>query len=187
MKQKLTKTPGYSPVRGKTIAIKHLVISALPLVFSVMPLANPASAAKNKYEQCAGALMKLNLSPQEVARSCSQSLYPENLASCVVDIAGGTDILAEDALTTCRRVRRPLQLATCVVGISKVGTAADAPAILDHCSRSLLPESFSQCVLGLVNQTDLGTTAALRYCIDGSDRDRNLNLSWHPLLPTDWN
>lgn len=184
MKEKPTKTPGHSPARGKTIAIKHLVIAALPLVFSVMPLANPAIAAKNKYAQCAGALMKLNLSPQQVAQSCSRSLYPENLASCVVDIAGGTDILAEDALKTCRRVRRPLELATCVVDISNVGTAGDAPAILDHCRRSLLPASFSQCVLGLVNQTDLGAPAALRYCIDGSDRDRNLNLSW---LPTDFN
>ncbi len=187
MKQKPTKTPRHSPARGKTIAIKHLVIAALPLVFSVMPLANPANAAKNEYDRCAGALMKLNLSPQEVATTCSESLYPENLASCVVDIAGGTDILAVDALATCRRVRRPLQLATCVVDISKVGTAADAPAILDHCRRSLLPENFSKCVSGLVNQTDLGTTAALRYCIDGSDRDRNLNLSWLPLLPTNLN
>lgn len=175
------KTPGDSPNRGKMIGFKYLLIAVLPLVFCVMPLANPAKA-KNKYDQCAASLMKLNLSPQQVAQSCSQSMYPENLASCVVNIAGGTDILAEDALATCRRVRRPLDLATCVVDISNVGTAADAPAILDHCRRSLLPVSFSQCVLGLVNQTDLGTTAALRYCIDGSDRDRNLNLSW---LPTD--
>jgi len=183
MKQKPTKTAGHYPARGKMIGLKHLVISVLPMAFCVMPLANPAIAAKNKYDQCAGSLMNLNLSPQEVARSCSQSLDPENLASCVVDIAGGTDILAVDALATCRLVRRPLELATCVVDISKGGTAADAPAILDHCRRSLLPENFSKCVSGLVNQTDLGTTAALRYCIDGSDRDRNLNLSE---LPTDF-
>lgn len=175
------------PIAKKTtIHLKPLAMAFLPLAFWLMPLATATYAAKNKYDECAASLINLNLDPQEVATSCSQSLHPENLASCVVDIAEDTDILAEDALNTCRRVRRPVELATCAIDISDVGTASEAAEILDHCRRSLLPVNFSQCVLGLVDQTDLGTTEALRYCIDGSDRGRNSNLTWRPIdLPTE--
>jgi len=166
--------------KENTIHLKPLVMALLPIGFLLMPLAIPTHAADNEYEECAESLRDLNISPPEVARSCSQSLYPKNLASCVVDITEDTDILASDALNTCTRVRRPLELATCVLDISDVGTAGDAPEVLDHCRRSLLPVNFSQCVLGLVNRTDIGTAEALRYCIDGSDRGRNANLTWVP-------
>jgi hypothetical protein len=174
---KLVKDSEHPIALEKTIHLKPLVVAFLPIAFALMPLATPAHAAKNNYEECAESLRDLNISPSEVAKSCSQSLYPQNLASCVVDISKETDVLASDALNTCSRVRRPLELASCVVDISDVGTASDAPEILDLCRRSLLPVNFSQCVLGLVNQTDLGITDALRFCIDGSDRGRNSNLT----------
>ena len=174
---KLAKNSESAIAIEKTIHLKPLAVAFLPLVFCLMPLATPANAAKNKYEECAKSLRDLNISHSEVAKSCSQSLYPDHLARCVVDISEETDILASDALNTCSRVRRPLELATCVVDISDVGTASDAPEVLDLCRRSLLPVNFSQCVLGLVNQTDLGITDALRFCIDGSDRGRNSNLT----------
>ena len=178
-KDSQTETP-----RKQSISLKHLAVSLLPLGFLLMPLASPANAAKNEYDECAKSLFSVNISPQEVATSCSETLYPKDLASCVVDIASDTDILADDALSNCKEVRRPLELATCVVDISDVGTASDASEILDHCRRSLLPVNLSKCVLGLVNQTDLGIAESLRYCIDGSDRGRNLDLTW---LPTELN
>ncbi len=174
---KLAKDSEYAIATEKTIHLKPLAVAFLPLAFWLMPLATPADAAKNQYEKCAQSLRDLNISPREVAKSCSQSLYPENLATCVVDITEETDILAGDALNTCSRVRRPLELATCVVDISDVGTASEAPEVLDRCGRSLLPVNFSKCVLGLVNQTDLGIADALRFCIDGSDHGRNSNLT----------
>lgn len=45
---------------------------------------------------------------------------------------------------------------------------------LDHCRRSLLPERFAECVIGLRRSANLPTDRALRTCIEAEDFPRNL-------------
>lgn len=141
----------------------------LPAIATFSPFLKPAVAA-NPYDICAEDLLRRQLPPESVALACSSVLDPEELSECVVDIDVNTDIIASDALAACQQVRRPLELATCVVDIAEVSEVSDAPAILQFCGSSLLPERFAQCVVGLKNEIDLITTQALAICIDAGDR-----------------
>ena len=158
--------------------LRNLALSLLPLTAVLIP--GSAIAADNDYDTCAGNLLGLNIPPETVAERCSKMLHPEDFSSCVVDISRQTDIIPSDALDTCSQVRRPLELATCTVQISDVAPATEGPNILENCRRSLLPVRFSDCVLGLNNQTDLAIADSLVACIDAQDPVRNLDPTFIP-------
>ncbi len=153
-----------------------LRLAATPLVVSGLALNFPATAASvpssylNDYRFCAARLLALNISGDAVSTSCAAALNPKVLATCVYDIARQTNILATDALATCRQVRQPNELATCVVGISINSPKETIPEVLSYCRRSLLPARFAECVVGLRREINVTPGQAMNTCIDGSDR-----------------
>ena len=153
-----------------------LRLAATPLVMSGLALNFPAQAASipstylNDYRFCAARLLALKISGDAVATSCAEALNPKVLSTCVYDIQRQTNILAADALATCRQVRLPNELATCVVGISTNSPEKLIPEVLTYCRRSLLPTRFAECVVGLRREIDVTPVQAMNTCIDGSDR-----------------
>jgi hypothetical protein len=131
------------------------------------------------YSICAGELLDREIAATQVAIACSQALIPADLSFCVTKINRLTTITAIDALSACTRVRRPVEMATCVVDIYNRTTgstpsviARPANAILDNCRRSLLPLKFADCVVGLSQQIDFSVSSdgVLRTCIAAEER-----------------
>jgi hypothetical protein len=53
-----------------------------------------------------------------------------------------------------------------VVDINEKAQGAPITSVLEHCRRSLLPERFSECVIGLSKQLKFSTEQLLDTCID---------------------
>ena len=128
--------------------------------------------SNNDYQLCAAQLLRVRISPEAVADACAASLYPRDLTICVVRINRETNIAAADALSRCRQVRRPRDLATCAINISTRTQGSAGAEVLDNCRRSLLPVSFAKCVVGLNREIDFSVERAMSACIDGSDQPR---------------
>ena len=128
-------------------------------------------------------------SPQ-AGSACAQALIPKELSECVSRIKGGTPIVSGDPeeqaskaiaiVDSCFRVRRPIDLANCVVDIQRavLNSASDAKpeetieAGIDYsvtttdtqkspselamasCQASLLPGRHSECVIALSRHTN---------------------------------
>lgn len=189
----------YHPIRALRAAASSgspfMRLMALPLtVAGLVALSLPAGSVTREYrstplgdrprdyESCVRTLSGLQLAETEVAAACAAALYPRSLGECVSRISGDTAIAATDALSTCRRVRRPNDLATCVVDISR-GSSEETVLtnVLDNCRRSLLPVRFSSCVTGLRGGVPaLSTDQAMTNCIASSDRPRDFLPSFIP-------
>ncbi|YAF94302.1 MAG: hypothetical protein AB3A66_17035 [Nodularia sp. CChRGM 3473] len=124
----------------------------------------------NDYRVCTARLLNLQLTPQAASQGCAKALRPRDLSACVVKINQQTQISAVDALASCNRARRPQELANCVTGISRNTPEAIKTPVLDYCGRSLLPERFALCVVGLRSEIELAPVQAMDTCIDASDR-----------------
>lgn len=131
------------------------------------------------YSICAGELVDRGIAQSQVAISCSQALIPADLSLCVIKINRLTTITAIDALGACTRVRRPVEMSTCVVDIYNRTTGSNpsvtinsADAILENCRRSLLPLKFADCVVGLSQHIDFRASSegVLRTCIAAEER-----------------
>jgi len=152
-------------VTGPVLAIAGWLATMVPT------MAATASYSDNDYRACAGQLLRLNINTNAASQACAGALRPRDLSSCVVKISRQTQISAVDGLNSCTLARRPEDLATCVVDISlNPSKEAANPAILNYCGRSLLPVTFSQCVVGLRSETKSALTPALDTCINGSDK-----------------
>ena len=174
-------------MRHLTLRSSLLRLAAAPLALSGLLAASlPATAASGEYpnisigdtqrdyQTCSASLSNAGLTPADIAAACSAALYPKTLSECVVKISRDTTISAENALDGCRRVRRPSDMATCVVDISRSSSTQTALTdVLDNCRRSLLPTRFSNCVVGIQKGITLSTTEAMTSCISSTDRPRN--------------
>jgi hypothetical protein len=136
-------------------------------------LAVESSAFDHDFRVCGEELARAGVPASVAVESCSSTLYPRDLTSCVLTIYKQTDISPSDALATCRQVRRPRDLGNCVVNISVNTTGGSPGAILDNCRRSLLPVRFSRCVVGLTQSLNLNVAGVMADCIDGSDRPQD--------------
>ncbi len=125
---------------------------------------------RNQYRSCVGRLLDIDISPEAAASACAAALRPTDLSKCVAKIEQQTAIASQDALATCRQVRRPNELANCVVGISRNIEEDAIGSVLNYCGRSLLPERYAECVVGLRIEADFTPTDAMNSCIDASDR-----------------
>lgn len=126
---------------------------------------------RNQFRGCAGRLLGVGISSSAAATACAGALSPRDLSRCVVRIKERTTIPVEEALSTCREVRRPNELASCVVGISRNNEEQAVPGVLNYCGRSLLPVSFAACVVGLRRESsDIAPTQALESCISATDQ-----------------
>ncbi len=134
----------------------------------------PTAAIANEFLTCGRVLTEAGLDAEAVAAACAQALHPQVMARCVTDITDSTDMMADQALTACQRDRRPQELATCVTALHTNLEMADSTQVLDNCSRSILPLRYSDCVLGLVETTDLSPAASLAACGVAGDRPMEL-------------
>lgn len=128
-------------------------------------------SVRNGYRACTGRMLNSGVTPEAAARACAGALYPKDIARCVSQIEGETEISAQDALATCSQARRPVELSRCVVGIAENTQGQPVPGVLDFCGRSLLPIRYAECVVGLRREiNDLAPTQAMETCISASDR-----------------
>ena len=187
-----TKTDKYQKygIRSKTSKIfrnkmMRVVVPMLSIA-GVLAVSFPGevdaafSRRMNNYRACAGRLVNNNISPEAASQACAKALYPERLSVCLTKIVKRTQLDAKDALSSCEDARRPEDLATCVVGISRNSKEAADPEVLNFCGRSLLPVRFARCVVGLRSEIDLAPTQAMETCIDASDPISNVAPSFIP-------
>lgn len=179
-------------------------IATLPtalLIFS-MPI-SPAFAG-NQFDVCLRQLLDSGVERDQAGTACADALIPRELSLCVQRVRENTTISAEDTLKACYRVRRPVDLANCVVDIqsqiltsyttqkSKTETSSETTAIdstqtttdtepspslfaLDSCRRSLLPGRHSECVIALSRSVqDMAPTKAMETCLAAEDFPRDL-------------
>lgn len=156
-----------------TVAATAGSLALTPPLSSVHATEIPVSQLD--YESCAGDLLASGISSDVVALSCGSMFRPQELGTCVVKIAQNTPVDKMDALSNCRQVRRPLELATCVVNIHTLTKDPVIGEVLDGCRRSLLPERFANCVVGVSNpinapKFNIPPSEAMRSCIDAPDR-----------------
>ncbi|MDZ7956812.1 MAG: hypothetical protein RMY34_02705 [Aulosira sp. DedQUE10] len=161
----------YRMLSDRAIKVTVPVLAIAGWLATMVPTMAAATYSNNDYRACAGQLLRVNINANAASQACAGALRPRDLSSCVVKISRQTQISAVDALNSCTLARRPEDLATCVVDISLYPSKDAAnPAILNYCGRSLLPVSFSQCVVGLRTETKSALTPTLDTCINGSDR-----------------
>lgn len=132
--------------------------------------ANTPTSYENRFRSCAGRLASVGVSTEAAASACAGALSPIDLSKCVSRIKGQTTLAADETLAYCRQVRRPTELANCVVGINRNSQGAPVRSVLDYCGRSLLPEIFAECVVGLNREIDVAPAQALDNCISATDR-----------------
>ena len=169
--------PAGSKATGRWLLAFGTQLATLGLLATALP-PMPASAitirfprTKNEYRACSVELMGAGLTADAAANACAGALHPRDISKCVVQINRKTNIAAVEALASCQRVRRPKDLATCVVDINtKSRTPTTTPLlVLDQCRRSLLPEQFSECVVGLSRQVDFSVDRLMTTCLDTRD------------------
>jgi len=169
-------------VRNRTLSpffqfcTSQLAIAGL---FAIAIPSEPATAL-TEFQVCAAELLRAEVSPEQASRACAEALAPKDLSLCVLRIKVLTPTKPNDALFACTRVRRPLELASCVVDINKRTQSKEAPSVLDHCRRSLLPIRFSECVVGLSREIDVSVPRALQSCITAEDFPRELSPAFAP-------
>jgi hypothetical protein len=160
----------------RSISTIAATVGGLALAVPLFPaLATEIPVSQFDYESCAGNLLASGIDADVVAASCGSMFRPQELGSCVVDIAQNTPVDEMDALSNCRQVRRPLELATCVVNIHSMTKDPVIGEVLDRCRRSLLPERFANCVVGVSNpinasKINIPPSEAMNACIDARDR-----------------
>lgn len=167
---------------GIRLAIAALVATAIPCA--------PAAAIRirsiapgNNYQICTERLLRAGIAPNTLANACADALHPEELSNCTLKIKLRTPIAPLDALSACSQVRRPNDLSTCVLEVNSNTRDAVATDVLDYCRRSLLPISFSECVVGLNRTIDISASKALDTCFDTAvDLPRSPYRTYVPLV-----
>jgi hypothetical protein len=154
-----------------TVGVASLLLLS-PLAIGV----NPAQAnwfkskpVENAYKLCGMRLDKVGIGKDVAADACAAVLHPEDLGTCVADLTP-LKLDAAAALAACQRVRRPLELRTCVQDVRRQDANAVLPNVLEACRRSLLPERYGKCVVGLNQSVAMPTAMGLATCLDASDQ-----------------
>ena len=105
-------------------------------------------------------------------------LKPRDLSKCVTKIYDNTttEFPAEKILLNCQQVRRVNELGTCVEKINtSVKDTSNEATVLESCRLSLLPESFSSCVIGLSANLGLSTEELLATCLNPNQQTSELS------------
>ena len=164
---------------------------------ALLGLSNVLPAQANEHQSCSASLTEVKLDRLSVAQGCAEALHPQDVGTCVVRIVNNQSvnnkIVNLDALDACHRVRRPLELATCVTMIHQstetMPFSNDASKmVLDSCRKSLLPERYGRCVVGFRNNplqktiVDVAMTDrtkeldGLNTCLDATDYRKDIKL-----------
>ena len=181
------------------MGLPMIKVSALVGLGSValLGLGNVSPAQANEYQSCSASLTDVKLDRLSVAQGCAEALHPADVGTCVVRIVNDKSVKNQivnlDALDACRRVRRPLELATCVTMIHQSTETMPlsndgSKGVLDSCRKSLLPERYGRCVVGFRNNplqkavVDVAMTDrtqeldGLNTCLDATDYRKDIKL-----------
>ena len=153
------------------ISLAAIQLFSCSLLIAI-PEAATAQANRKSFRICSRDLLSVGLSEEEVANACGTALKPRDLSRCVTRIYDDTteELPAEEILFNCQRVRRVDELGTCVQEINKeIKNTSDQSAVLESCRLSLLPESFSSCVIGLSDNVALSTEELLATCLNANE------------------
>lgn len=153
-------------------------LAGLSVMVTLVMVSSPAQA--NDYERCTQELSKRQLSTEDIASACARALVPRDLGNCVQRIVERTSVAAPEALTACRQVRRPLDLAACTVDIRNRLGDSNMGQVLESCRRSLLPTRYADCVVGLAKSAKASTPQALETCIDAYYFPREVDPTFIP-------
>lgn len=152
---------------------KLALLTILPLINLAIP--SPVKAERwNQFSICAVELQRSGIAPDKAGNACAHALDPQELSLCVIKIGYLTSIKGEDALNNCMKVRRPVEFATCITDIHYEINTADINTVMDHCRRSLLPNRFSECVIGINRYLSLSPADSLHQCIS-TDESRTIS------------
>jgi hypothetical protein len=75
--------------------------------------------ADNQFDICLREIVNSGVSVEQANTACADALIPKELSLCVEKISNNTQVTPEDALSNCYQVRRPVDMAYCVVDIDK--------------------------------------------------------------------
>ncbi|NET37138.1 MAG: hypothetical protein F6K19_34795 [Cyanothece sp. SIO1E1] len=160
-------------------------LAATGMIATMLPMAPAAAASRRGNRICADTLLDAGISEEEVALACARALQPRTVSRCVNKIVNRTSITGPKALEGCTQVRRPNELASCVVDIGKIRDVADLTDVLDYCQRSLLPRQFGNCVVALSAEIGIAPKAAMDTCIGTSDIPTDLAPTFIPSSESD--
>lgn len=135
--------------------------------------------AENQFDVCLKQIVNSGVNVEQANTACADALIPKELSYCVSQISTQTQVVAEDALKNCYQVRRPVDMANCVVDIdnkilknyapstnSQTETSAEetdtieitsntidqeSPLMLalETCRSTIAPDRHSECVIAL--------------------------------------
>jgi hypothetical protein len=162
--------------RFATALIVGLVALELPGTAEVSTL----DSTRNDYNTCATTLLRLKVSTEETAATCSRAFKPQDLATCVRRSVDDGKLPIVESLAACRNVRRPVEMSSCVVDIRRQLSDAPPLEVLDRCRASLLPERYASCVTGINPPIQASSTSKLTSCIEASTIPQELDPSIIP-------
>lgn len=137
-------------------------------------------AGDDDYRKCASDLLEAGIAAETVAAACALALQPTEISECVTGVIDIADIAPVTALSACSRDRRPHEVASCVTEIHETLEVPNSNSVLTLCHRSLLPERYSACVIGLVKAADFTTGESLSRCIAAGYRPENIAPTFIP-------
>ena len=162
--------------RFATALLVGLVALELPGTAEISTL----DSTRNDYNTCATTLLRLKVSTEETAATCSRAFKPEDLATCVRRSVDDGKLPIVESLAACRNVRRPVEMSSCVVDIRRQLSDAPPLEVLNRCQASLLPERYANCVLGINPPIQAPSASKLTSCIDASAVPQELDPSIIP-------
>jgi hypothetical protein len=159
----------------------------------VMSIPTRPAQAGNQFDVCVEEMVNSAIPRENAGTACSSALIPKELSQCVSQIRGNINLQPEAVLENCYRVRRPVDLANCVVDINAdfpvkptttaeengAETGASSPhslamQVLQSCRESLLPGRYSECVTGVSRTAGDTPEQALKTCLAAEDFPRDL-------------
>lgn len=142
-----------------TVGFAAQSANALPVVTQTQPL-------EREFEACTDTLMDLDIDLATTVDACGAAQHPKDLSKCVNNISSNTSIASDEALAGCVRVRRPVDMAKCVVTLDGEFDGDLSPQVLGYCSRSLLPTVFENCVEGVYDEDQTEAMMVMSACVE---------------------
>ena len=167
-------------------------LSAIALVLpSLLALTTPLKVkAANQFDICMEEMLSSGVDPEQASTGCGDALSPRDLSSCVQTITSNSAIKVEDALQNCFRVRRPVDLAQCVVNINdqilqsyankasqKSNTPENTDTSSDNQDNMEMTDSSSPLMLALETCRASLLPARHSECVIGLSRSSNNSIS----------
>lgn len=183
-----------------TLRLTPLTLLGAGLLAATIPI-SPARA--NQFDGCIRQMVSSGVENPQAGTACAGALIPLELSQCVEIVRRNIDLPAQDVLNNCYRVRRPVDMAHCVVDINRslpveVPKTAQAPKpetppeettpptpptekeslpmmVLQSCRQSLLPARYSECVTAVGRDVSKTTPEdALKTCLAAEDFPKDL-------------